>query len=72
MKLERATAPFTSVDPDAMPGSAAVAAEPSRKPADKRAGAREAMLSGPILPTLLRLALPTMVVLLARTAVNIS
>ncbi len=30
------------------------------------------MLSGPILPTLLKLALPTMVVLMAQTAVNIA
>jgi putative MATE family efflux protein len=33
---------------------------------------RAALLTGPILPTLLRLALPTMVVLLAQTAVNIA
>jgi putative MATE family efflux protein len=35
-------------------------------------GARKAILTGSILPTLLRLALPTMVVLLAQTAVNIA
>jgi putative MATE family efflux protein len=35
-------------------------------------GARAAILTGPVLPTLLRLALPTMVVLLAQTAVNIA
>jgi putative MATE family efflux protein len=33
---------------------------------------RAALLTGPILPTLLRLALPTMVVLVAQTAVNIA
>ena len=75
MKLERATAPFTALDPDAVPGDGgeAAAAETSREIAEPRGGnAREAMLSGPILSTLLRLALPTMVVLLAQTAVNIA
>jgi putative MATE family efflux protein len=75
MKLERATAPFTPLDPNAIAGDggAAATAEISRKAAELRSGnARAAMLSGPILSTLLRLALPTMVVLLAQTAVNIA
>src|SRR6266481_7879466 len=33
---------------------------------------RSAILTGPVLPTLLRLALPTMTVLLAQTAVNVA
>ena len=41
--------------------------EPSRND-----DARAEMLTGPILPTLLRLALPTMIVLVAQTAVNIA
>src|SRR5215470_13915496 len=40
---------------------------PSRKDA-----ARAEMLTGAILPTLLRLALPTIVVLVAQTAVNVA
>jgi Na+-driven multidrug efflux pump len=34
--------------------------------------ARAAMLTGPVLPTLLKLALPTMTVLIAQTAVNVA
>ena len=42
-------------------------------PGDRRRDAtRAALLTGPILPTLLKLALPTMVVLVAQTAVNIA
>src|SRR5215470_5873612 len=42
-------------------------------PAEKRRdAARSALLTGPIMPTLLKLALPTMVVLVAQTAVNIA
>src|SRR5665213_3208343 len=73
MKLERATAPFITVDAIALPGAggAADVAEASRTAAELRGGAaRTAMLSGPILSTLLNLALPTMAVLLAQTAVN--
>jgi putative MATE family efflux protein len=41
--------------------------------AEKRGNAtRASLLTGPILPTLLKLALPTMVVLVAQTAVNIA
>jgi putative MATE family efflux protein len=39
---------------------------------DKKAVIRQAMLGGPILPTLLRLALPTIVVLIAQTAVGVA
>jgi putative MATE family efflux protein len=82
MKLERAAAPFTNIGPDVMPGDAGAAVqtvsdpafpETRKEAAELRSGrAREAMLTGPILSTLLRLALPTMVVLLAQTAVNIA
>src|SRR5215831_2982647 len=42
-------------------------------PGEKRGDAtRAALVTGPILPTLLRLALPTMVVLVAQTAVNVA
>ncbi len=44
---------------------------PASRPARSEA-TRAALLSGPVLPTLLRLALPTVVVLLAQTAVNIA
>jgi Na+-driven multidrug efflux pump len=40
--------------------------------ARRKAAMREAMLSGPVLPTLLRLALPTVTVLVAQTGVNIA
>jgi putative MATE family efflux protein len=39
---------------------------------DKAMRARSRILTGPVLPTLLKLALPTMTVLLAQTAVNIA
>lgn len=39
---------------------------------DKRSAIREAMLGGPILPTMLKLALPTIVVLIAQTAVGVA
>ncbi len=52
---------------------APVKARPAAKAAPARNDAtRAAILSGPILPTLIKLALPTMVVLLAQTAVNIA
>ena len=54
-----------------------VAAEAPAPPAKPRAQARTAaaraeLLTGPILPTLFKLALPTMTVLVAQTAVNIA
>lgn len=60
---------------DAAPGDddAAAQARPAAKPVQPRNDAtRAAILTGAILPTLLKLALPTMVVLLAQTAVNIA
>src|SRR5580693_9004039 len=39
---------------------------------DRGQSARAALLTGPILPTLLKLALPTMTVLVAQTAVNVA
>src|SRR5580704_17403856 len=49
------------------------APRPEPTPAPPRSEAtRATLLTGPIIPTLLRLALPTMVVLLAQTAVNIA
>ncbi|CCE10948.1 conserved membrane hypothetical protein [Bradyrhizobium sp. STM 3843] len=44
----------------------------ARPPASKADAARAALLNGPVLPTLFRLALPTMTVLLAQTAVNVA
>ena len=53
--------------------TAVVAAPPEAKPVKPGADAtRAAILGGAILPTLLKLALPTMVVLVAQTAVNIA
>src|ERR1700759_5627626 len=52
------------------------AAGPARRPslsgAERKARAREAMLHGPIAPTLVKLALPTIGVLVAQTAVGIA
>jgi len=46
---------------------------PVSPPAQAKAEAtRAALLTGPVLPTLMRLALPTMTVLLAQTAVNVA
>jgi len=69
MALEEAIAPPAGVDEDVAPGPAAPkpAAAPSR--AEQT---RNALLTAPILPTLLKLALPTVTVLVAQTAVNIA
>src|SRR3954464_13268039 len=46
---------------------------PAAPPAQAKSEAtRAALLTGPVLPTLFRLALPTMTVLLAQTAVNVA
>jgi putative MATE family efflux protein len=72
MELKAAAATLTldaavNDDDDAAP------ARPEAKPAQTRNEAtRAAILTGAVLPTLLQLALPTMVVLLAQTAVNIA
>jgi putative MATE family efflux protein len=75
MELQAATATPSGLTLDAASGRGDTTAQasPEVKPAASRTdGTRAAILSGPILATLLRLALPTMVVLLAQTAVNIA
>jgi putative MATE family efflux protein len=71
MAVEDAAASVTEFD-----GEAASAAEPPRSAhGAARAKANErrtALLTAPVLPTLIRLALPTMTVLVAQTAVNIA
>ena len=81
-KLERATVPFAAVDPDTIPGGgpatlqefAAPAIPQTRAPTamPHRDRTRAAILNGAILPTLMKLALPTMAVLVAQTAVKIA
>lgn len=67
--LEIAT--LTEIEGEAAP--AAIAARPAPADAgDRSKSARTALLTAPILPTLLKLALPTMTVLVAQTAVNIA
>jgi putative MATE family efflux protein len=75
MELTAAAATPDELELDVAPGAAEVpvAPAPSIQPVQSRKdAARAAILSGPILPTLLKLALPTMVVLIAQTAVNIA
>ena len=75
MELQAATATPSGLTLDAASGAGDTAAQarPEAKPAKPRNdGTRAAILSGPILATLVKLALPTMVVLLAQTAVNIA
>jgi putative MATE family efflux protein len=82
MKLERVAAPFANVDAGVVPGTAdgsvrtlPVSAMPrsgDETAARRSSQARTAMLTGRILPTLMKLALPTMAVLIAQTAVNIA
>ena len=76
MDANEAAAPLPGLNPQTGRG-AAVQARPASSPAKPRPQARKeearaALLAGPVLPTLLRLALPTMVVLVAQTAVNIA
>jgi len=73
MALEEATMPPAGHAAQA-PSETAGAAAPTReaRALPRRDATRAALLSGPILPTLLKLALPTMVVLVAQTAVNIA
>ncbi|CCE01437.1 MATE family efflux transporter [Bradyrhizobium sp. STM 3809] len=60
----------------AAPAAPAAPPAPSSPPPDpsrgKAAATRAALLTGPILPVLIRLALPTMSVLVAQTAVNVA
>src|SRR5215475_8093502 len=71
MSIEEVAAPpFTmaeAVDRPAAAPRSATASAPNRT-----AQRRAMLLTGPILPTLLRLALPTVTVLVAQTAVNIA
>jgi MATE family, multidrug efflux pump len=68
MALEETTVPPAGHNMQVRSGSASTTASPQARNDARRA----ALLSGPILPTLLKLALPTMVVLVAQTAVNIA
>jgi putative MATE family efflux protein len=62
-----------SADGDASARTAAVEAFPARPASPAKAmQTRATILTGPILATLLKLALPTMTVLLAQTAVNVA
>src|SRR5689334_18771885 len=74
MALEEATAPLTRPDGKSPP-TAPAATEKRDVPSAARARAderRAALLTAPVLPTLLGLGLPTMTVLIAQTAVNIA
>src|SRR5258708_18543891 len=73
MALEEATMPPAGRTAQA-PSEAASVAAPTReaRAVPRRDTTRAALLSGPILPTLTKLALPTMVVLVAQNAVNIA
>ncbi|MGA7804884.1 MATE family efflux transporter [Bradyrhizobium sp.] len=76
MELREATVPLTDFAPDSTPAQTRVEAAPALLRAADGASRSEAtratLLTGPVLPTLLKLALPTMVVLVAQTAVNIA
>jgi putative MATE family efflux protein len=75
MGLKAAAAALDDLDsvPDAVTEAVAAETPPRATPAKPGAEAtRAAILGGAILPTLLKLALPTMVVLVAQTAVNIA
>ena len=71
MALEQAIAPSADFESEEMPATPAprAVATVARAGGDQR---RAALLTAPILPTLLRLALPTVTVLVAQTAVNIA
>jgi putative MATE family efflux protein len=71
MALEEAVAPITDLDIEERPAAPAprATAPAARKGSD---ATRAALLTAPILPTLIRLALPTITVLVAQTAVNIA
>jgi putative MATE family efflux protein len=71
MALEEATAPLAGFDDDTAPGPVAARAAPVAPHAENDK-TRIALLTAPILPTLLKLALPTVTVLAAQTAVNIA
>src|ERR1700749_2314027 len=71
MEVKVATAALR-LDTEFRKYDAPVHARPEPKRQSRTDRSRAAILTGPVLPTLLRLALPTMVVLLAQTAVNIA
>jgi len=73
MALEEAAAPLTRPADKSVPTEAAATEGRGAPAAATRADERRtALLTAPVLPTLLGLALPTMTVLVAQTAVNIA
>jgi putative MATE family efflux protein len=71
MALEDVTTPVAASD-KRPPSPSATGPARGTSPLPRSAATRTALLTGPVLPTLLKLALPTMVVLVAQTAVNIA
>ena len=71
MALEQAIAPTTGFDIEERPAALALRQVATAARSSSEA-TRIALLTAPILPTLFRLALPTVTVLLAQTAVNIA
>lgn len=64
---------ITSQDPSSPEPAAAIATSAIKQPANEAGNIRQgAMLDGPILPTLLKLALPTVVVLVVQTLVGVA
>src|SRR5712691_2698656 len=72
MALEEATMPPAGHAAQAPSETTGAAATREARALPRSDATRATLLSGPILPTLLKLALPTMVVLVAQTAVNIA
>src|SRR3984957_8531049 len=73
MAAQKATATaLTEIEFEASPAARPTPAAARGRADDRRQSARAALLTAPILPTLLKLALPTMTVLVAQTAVNIA
>jgi putative MATE family efflux protein len=72
MAPEEATAEFAEFEVDAPPAPTAARRAPAIAARSESDQARDALLTAPILPTLLKLALPTVTVLVAQTAVNIA
>ena len=69
MALEEAIATLPGVDLDDAPAPTRPQAAPAREDSD---ATLDTLLTAPILPTLLKLALPTVTVLVAQTAVNVA
>jgi putative MATE family efflux protein len=73
MTAQKATATaLVEIEPEAAPAATAMHPAPAAAAPGGNNSARTALLTAPILPTLLKLALPTMTVLVAQTAVNIA